>query len=425
MLSKKSIQRLMLALILVGAAFTGYLLQQYRTDTLPPQAAPPIAVTTDEFGIETTSLMAEDREIERNQTFSDILSPHNIPFETIASLADKSRPTFNVRHLRAGNRYRIYLQDDSLQTAQLVIYEQDPINYVVFDLRDSVRVETGQRPVSVTQRNVSGVITSSLYNTLVDQNVDPALATELSEVFAWQIDFYRIQKNDGFNVIYEERSVEGKPVGVGKILAASFKHFGRDYYSFLFEQDGRPAYFDEKGNSMRKAFLMAPVKFSRISSRYTLRRFHPVQKRYKAHLGTDYAAPQGTEIRATGNGVVLEAQYKRNNGNYVKIKHNGTYTTGYLHMSKIASGIRPGATVSQGQVIGYVGSTGLATGPHVCYRFWKNNVQVDPLREKFPTSVPIKEENRAAFTAVRDQQRQHLDTAHFLPYAPAYAMLLR
>jgi len=204
--------------------------------------------------------------------------------------------------------------------------------------------------------------------------------------------------------VYEDKSVEGKSIGVGRILAAEFVHFGKPIYSFYFEQDSIGDYFDDEGNSLRKAFLKSPLKFSKISSRYNLNRFHPVQKRFKAHLGTDYAAPQGTPIFTIGNGVVVEAKFSQFNGNYVKIKHNGTYTTQYLHMSKIASGMKPGRRVTQGEVIGYVGSTGLATGPHVCFRFWKNGKQVDHLREDFPTAEPVESKNRAAF----DIEKQRL-----------------
>ncbi|WP_457653392.1 peptidoglycan DD-metalloendopeptidase family protein [Rhodocaloribacter sp.] len=374
------------------------------------------APVVDEYGIEAGRFRTVERRIRRNETFTDLLTPHRVAYPTIVRAAETARPVFDVRRLRAGKPVRLYLTDDSLQTVRYLVYEQDPIRYVVFDLRDSLRVYARERPVRVVEREVEGVITSSLYNALADQNVDPALAVELSEVFAWQIDFYRIQKGDAFKVIFEERLVDDTPIGIGAVRAARFRHAGRDYLAFRFEQDGKADYFDEDGNSLRKAFLMSPVKFARISSRYSRRRFHPVQKRYKAHLGTDYAAPRGTPIRATGDGVVVEARYKRYNGNYVKIRHNGTYTTGYLHMSKIAKGIRPGAQVRQGDVIGYVGSTGLATGPHVCYRFWKNGSQVNHLREDFPSSGPVKAESREAFFAVRDALLPRL-----APTPPRYA----
>jgi len=375
-------------------------------------AAPTRVVVLDEFGIEQSAFRAEDRKIKRNETFTDLLRPFNVSYGTLAEIAKVSRPTFDVRRIRAGKTYRIYHADDSLRTARYLVYESDRVHFVVFDLRDAVRVVTGERPVVVTEKEVGGIITSSLYNSLVDLEVNPALAVELSEVFAWQIDFYRIRKGDAFKVIFEERSVDGEPIGLGRILAARFRHMEHDYDAFLFSENKKTGYFDDEGNNVRKAFLMAPVKFGRISSRYSNRRFHPVQKRFKAHLGTDYAAATGTPIRATGDGVVVEARYRKYNGNYVKIRHNGTYSTGYLHMSKIAKGIRPGASVQQGQLIGYVGSTGLATGPHVCYRFWKNGRQVNHLREKFPSGDPVAATSRTAFFTLRDA---YLDRLTFAP----------
>jgi murein DD-endopeptidase MepM/ murein hydrolase activator NlpD len=357
-------------------------------------APPPIE--TDEFGLAIGSFETAEHRIRRNDTFSSILSTYNVPVQTIAQLANESKPVFDVRRIQAGKTYRVY-QDDSLQTARLLVYQQDPIRYVVFDLRDSIRVYEGARSISVRQRTAEGTIYSSLYGTLSEQDASPALAAALAEVFAWQIDFYRIQKGDHFKVLYEEQLIDDQPVGIGRIIAARFDHAGEEFFAFHFERGEVKDYFDEEGQSLRKAFLKAPLKFSRISSRYSLRRFHPVQKRYKAHLGTDYAAATGTPIMATGDGVVLEARYTRNNGNYVKLRHNNTYTTGYLHMSRIGNGIRPGRRVRQGEVIGYVGSTGLATGPHLCFRMYKNGAPVNPNRVKVAAAPPVGKENLADF----------------------------
>jgi len=223
------------------------------------------------------------------------------------------------------------------------------------------------------------------------------------------IDFYRIQKGDRFRAIYTVKMVNGEAVGVDEIQAAIFDHMDAPYYAFLFAQGSKVDYFDEDGNSLRKAFLQAPLKFSRMTSGYTTRRFHPVQKRWKAHLGTDYAAPTGTPIMAVGDGIVTEARYSKFNGNYVKIKHNSTYTTQYLHMSKIGSGVKAGVRVRQGQTIGYVGSTGLATGPHVCFRFWKYGKQVDHRQEKIPPSEPIKDAYKEAFNDHLERWQKRLE----------------
>ena len=232
---------------------------------------------------------------------------------------------------------------------------------------------------------------------------------ELADIYAWSIDFYRIQKEDHFKMVYTVKKVKEEVVGIDEIKAALFVHEEAPFYAFEFSQGDKEDYFDEDGNSLRKAFLQAPLKFSRMTSGYTQRRFHPVQKRWKAHLGTDYAAPSGTPIMTVGDGVISEARYKKFNGNYVKVRPNGTFTTQYLHMSKIASGIKPGTKVKQGQIIGYVGSTGLATGPHVCFRFWKHGKQVDHRREKIPPSEPIKSEYRDAYDAHLEKWRPRLD----------------
>lgn len=351
-------------------------------DTIPEKST--------RFGIEIDSFEVIRKTIQRNEFLAGILLPYQIDYATIDLLSKKSKEIFDVRKIAAGKDYTILVSKDSLQTAQYFIYQPNPIDYVVYDLRDSVRVYKGKKEVNIVEKSIAGVIHSSLYETLQEAEVSPYLAIELSEIFAWSIDFYRIQKGDWFKAIYEEKYVDGEAIGIGKILAVEFNHFDRSFFGFYFNQGGSEDYFDEEANSLRKAFLKSPLKFSRLSSRYTMRRFHPVQKRWKAHLGTDYAAPRGTPIMSTGDGVVVKASYSGGNGNYVKIKHNSAYTTQYLHMSK--RNAKVGQAVKQGDIIGYVGSTGLATGPHVCYRFWKYGKQVDHLKEDFPSAEPIQKE---------------------------------
>ncbi|TBR21187.1 MAG: peptidase M23, partial [Candidatus Nitrosotenuis sp.] len=246
---------------------------------------------------------------------------------------------------------------------------------------------------------------------LQEKNINLEIASRLEDIYGWQIDFFHIQPNDSFKVIYEEISVDGVPVDVGKILAANFNHRNENYYAFYYNKEKGDQYFDEKGNSLKRMFLKAPLKYSRISSRYSLNRYHPILHLNKAHLGTDYAAPTGTPIMSVGNGVVIAASYTSGNGNFVKIKHNATYTTQYLHMSHFAKGIHPGGRVTQGQIIGYVGSTGLATGPHVCFRFWKNGKQVDPLREKYQSTGPISKKNKPDFDLVKKEWMDKLNTS--------------
>jgi murein DD-endopeptidase MepM/ murein hydrolase activator NlpD len=262
---------------------------------------------------------------------------------------------------------------------------------------DSNYMYMHQLPVDTIERVISAKISGSLIQTLLDKRVPGELGFRLSEILAWQIDFFKIRKDDVVKVIYNEYHVNGKYAELGRIKALEFNWIGTPYYGFYYPQDEVNQYFDDQGKSLRKAFLKSPLDYTRISSRYTLKRFHPVQKIWKAHLGTDYAAPSGTPIRSVGAGIVAESGYGRGNGNYVKVQHNETFTTQYLHMSRIHKAARKGKKVTQGQVIGYVGSTGLATGPHLCFRFWKNGKQIDPFTVKTPPTIPIQEAHRVAF----------------------------
>ncbi|MCB9246273.1 MAG: peptidoglycan DD-metalloendopeptidase family protein [Flavobacteriales bacterium] len=279
---------------------------------------------------------------------------------------------------------------------------------VIFTVRDSIGVRIYKLPVDTIVRTIGSRINKTLYHSILESQTSYELGIKLSEVFAWQVDFFKIDVNDYFKVIFEELRVDGKTYAIGKIASAEFYHRGDTFRAYRFLQDEAHTYFDDAGKSLRKAFLKAPLKYSRISSRYTKKRFHPVQKRWKAHLGTDYAAPHGTPIRTVGDGVVVASSFTYGNGNYVKVQHNSTYTTQYLHMSKRA--VRNGQRVTQGQVIGYVGSTGLATGPHLCFRFWMNGKQVDPFSVKIPPSTPISESNRGAFEQVRDSLRREMNS---------------
>lgn len=350
-----------------------------------------------QYGLPVDSFQVHKGVIQRNQFLADILLKYHVSYPEIDRLVKKAKDVFDVRYIRSGQSYAVFCAKDSLGKANCFIYEPNAEEYIVFDLRDSVNVYKGVKPVEIRENVSFGTINSSLYMTLQEIGASPALAMELANIYAWTIDFYRIQKGDEFKVIYTEKYIDGKRIGIDSIQAAYFKHFDDDYYAFAFQQEEFVDFFDLEANSLRKAFLKSPLKFGRLTSSYTKRRFHPVQKRWKAHLGTDYAAPTGTPIMSTGDGVVIEAQFKRYNGNYVKIRHNSTYTTQYLHMSKIAKGIRPGVHVRQGQTIGYVGSTGLATGPHVCYRFWKHGAQVNHRAEKLPPSKPVEKENQPAY----------------------------
>ncbi len=336
--------------------------------------------------------------VKRRQNLSEILSKYNVSYRTIDKIARKAKNVFSVRKIRSGKEYAILLAKDSVKTPEYFIYENTAVEYIVFDLRDTLSVYKGEKEVTYEQKQVSGTIESSLWNAMVDANADPLLSISLSEVYAWTIDFFGIAKGDKFNVIYKKAYVEGKPINNIEILAANFTHHKADNYAFAFTQGEKHGFFDEKGNSLQKAFLKAPLRYSRISSRFSNRRFHPVLKRYRAHHGVDYAAPTGTPVHSIGDGVIIKKGYqRRGGGRYLKVRHNSVYTTVYMHFSRFAKGMQRGVRVKQGQTIGYVGSSGLATGPHLDFRVFKNGRAINPLHVKSPPVAPVKKENRPAF----------------------------
>ncbi len=356
---------------------------------VPPPKAPL-------YGLEIDTLIVFNGEVKSGDSFGKLAGEAGLPTSAIYNIAAKIEAVFDVRKIKAGNRFTL-LKGENSQTPSFFVYEESLLEYYVVSLKDSVYALKGERLKTIKEKHVYGVISSSLSQTLNNHT----LTNKLSGIYAWTIDFFRIQKGDSIAVIYDEIFIDDSIyAGVGEIKAVRFKHYGNDYYAFNYtDPSGESEFYDETGKSLRKAFLKAPLEYSRISSRFTMRRFHPVQKRWKAHLGTDYAAPRGTPILSTADGVIEKAGYTSGNGNYVKVRHNSVYSTQYLHMSRIASVSKKGNRVRQGDVIGYVGSTGLATGPHVCYRFWKNGKQIDPFGEKLPDANPIKEEYKEAFMA--------------------------
>ena len=356
-----------------------------------------------EYGILVDSFNVRKGIVKKDQTLGEILYANHIDHPQIAEIVTKSKDIFDVRHVNPGKDYTIICKKDSTKKACYFIYQENPTNYIVMDLTEGVDVYRGKKEVETRVNVASGEINSSLWLAMEEQKLSPKIAAELSTIYAWTIDFFTIQKGDAFRVYYENKYIDGEYIGIGKILAAEFKHKGQAFYAFYYkEKENFGEHYDEHGKTLRKAFLMAPVDYKRISSRYNKRRKHPVTGRWKGHFGTDYAAERGTPIWATANGTIMKASYTKNNGNYVKVRHNGIYTTQYLHMSKIKPGMRKGVYVKQGDIIGYVGSTGLATGPHVCYRFWKDGKQVDPFKQKLPPGDPIKKENRDTYVLAKD-----------------------
>ncbi len=386
--------------IFVAALLVAFVI--FRPDARPELAAQSVALpaapaaretaTLDDFGFSSTMFEVETRRIARGDTYAGLLgSAQWMALESVGG------DVLDATGLRAGRPWHVYTENGALHH---VVYERDTRSYVVLTLGDAPSVREYERLVERVERAVTGTIHNSLYATLDAANASNALAPELAAIFGAQIDFYRLQKGDQLALVYEEERIGDDVVGAGKVLAARIVHEGRTHEAFRFEQDGLAGYYDAEGKNVENGFLKSPLKFSRMTSAFTMRRYHPVQKRWKAHLGTDYAAPTGTPILAVGAGVVSAASRTRGNGNYVKIRHDRTYETQYLHMSRFAKGIRPGTRVEKGDVIGYVGSTGLATGPHVCFRFWKNGVQVDHRKELGPEMPPVLAANRAAFDAL-------------------------
>ena len=356
-----------------------------------------------EYGILVDSFNVKKDFVKNGETLGKILYANHIDHPIIAEAVRKSKGIFDFRKVNAGKEYTIISSKDSSEKVLYFIYQATSTSYVTIDLTDGVDIYRGEKEVTTKVIRSSGVIKSSLSESVEKLGISPRVSIQLAEIYAWTIDFFKIQNGDSFNVYYENKYIEGDYIGIGRILAAEFTHKGQKFYAFYYKQnDDYGEYFDEKGRTLRKAFLKAPLDFYRISSRFSKNRKHPVTGQWKGHFGTDYAAPKGTPIMTTANGTIQSASYTRNNGNFVKVKHNNTYTTQYLHMSKIKPGIKKGVYVKQGETIGYVGSTGLATGPHVCYRFWKNGRQVDPYKQKLPPGEPIKEKNRAKYETAKD-----------------------
>lgn len=347
-----------------------------------------------------------DRRVAQNEFFADILLKERVAYEKIYRLVQNGKDIFDVRTLRAGKDLSfIYDENEKLET---LIYDPSAYYYFKFNIEEE-SVTKIERPVKKVISRATGRIESSMWNAIIDAGLNPGIAQTMEDAFAWSVDMYHVQKGDEFSLIFEEEIVNGQKVNYGKLIAGHFRAGEADHYAFLFNTPKHNGYFDLKGRPMKKAFLKSPVKYGRISSSFNRNRFHPVLKRVRPHLGTDYAAAHGTPILAVAAGTVIKASYSGGNGRYVKIKHDDTYTTQYLHMSKYGKGIKSGTRVKQGQVIGYVGSTGLATGPHVCFRFWKNGRQVNHLREKLPPPEPMPKEYLPEYFKVKDGLKLQLD----------------
>lgn len=379
----------------------------------PKQAAVKKEPIVKEFGFTLNDFKVVHDTIQNGDTFGKLLGDEGYDAAQVHKITEAIKDSFDLRDIRVGKAFTLLKDKKAPNGLQVFVYQPDVTSYYVVDLRDTIaKAYKKVRPMTIKRRVIVAEIEGSLAETLANAGATPALSHELSDIYAWSIDFFKIQKGDKFAVAVNEKYIDGTQyAGLENIESAYFEYKGKRIYAFPFKRDPNAKkvdFYDEEGKVLKSMFLKAPLKFSRISSRFSPRRFHPVQGRWKAHNGTDYAAPHGTPIMTTANGVVERTGYTAGNGNFVKVRHNGTYSTQYLHMSKIL--VRNGQRVTQGDVIGKVGSTGLATGPHVCYRFWKNGVQVDALRMKLPSSEPMNAKDKPRFMEYMTPLKKELDS---------------
>lgn len=370
----------------------------------------PVEAPILEYGIPIDSFNVSDGRIKYGQTLGALFLSLNVRSDVINQLVKVNIDGFGARSIKAGNIYKVFTTKDSLSLPVYFVYQESPVNFYVFNLVDSLVAYRFEKEIEAVRKVSEAEISSSLWETMRSQGINPVLALDLSDVFAWTVDFFGLFPGDRFRVMYDELYVDTTSVGIGTIYAAWFEHRGETFYAFGFDQDSSFSYWDENGNSLKKSFLKAPLRFSRISSRYSGSRFHPILKIYRPHTGVDYAAPAGTPVVAIGDGVIIGKGYNKAAGNFVKIRHNSVYTTGYNHFSRFGKGIAMGKRVKQGDIIGYVGSTGYATGPHLDFRFWKNDRPMDPLKVKSPAVEPVKKENMSQFLFTRDSLLMLLDS---------------
>lgn len=363
------------------------------------------------FGFPVDSFRITGGTVRSGQNLGTILSGYGISTQKIDQLSRNSEGIFDLRRIRSGQDFYLFQSRDTTCEACYFVYEKNKVEYVVFNLRDSLSISLGKKEIRVEQKSASGVIHSNLWNTITANRLSPMLAIELSRIYAWSIDFFGIQKGDRFRLLYEEQFVDTVSIGVGPVYAAEFEHAGTNFRAFRFCQDNRFEYFNENGVNLRKEFLKAPLNFSRVSSHFSASRLHPVLKIRRPHFGVDYAARRGTPVESIGDGTVTEKGFQHGGaGNYLKIRHNSEYTSVYMHLSGFGKGIGRGSRVSQGEVIGFVGSTGLATGPHLDFRVYRNGTPVDPLKLESPPAEPVKKEYMEDYQLSVDSLRPLLNS---------------
>ena len=371
-----------------------------------------------EFGYRLNDFKVIRDTIKKGESFGIILDRHHVYYPKINAIAKKIKDTFDTRRIRAGIPYMVLASKDSLEKAEVFIYKNSKASATIVDFKDSTIVAYKYRkPIKIIEKEVAGKIYSTLSEAMDSLHLNPNLTNDVADIYAWTLDFLKLQRGDRFKLIYEEKFIDDSVfVGYGKVKAALLDHNNRDFYAYRFIPDTIkkiPEYYDDKGNMLRSQFLRSPIKFQyRVSSRYNLRRKIAYYGKVKPHKGTDFAAKVGTPIMSTANGKVIESRRKGGNGNYVKIRHNNTYSTQYLHMSRRK--VKRGQYVKQGEVIGWVGMTGNTSGPHVCYRFWKNGRQVDPFKQKLPAAKPLKKSLKPTYLSFIKPLKNQLDNIAFI-----------
>jgi murein DD-endopeptidase MepM/ murein hydrolase activator NlpD len=353
------------------------------------------------YGIPSDSFNLVSGHIKPNQFLSDILLKNGVSMQDIDQAIKNSLEVFDVRKIRSGNNYILFCDRDSDSRVKYLVYEHDPLTCYIFSFNDSLNITPFRKEIRSEIKYASVTIETSLWDAMVDGGLQPSLSIDLSKIFAWTVDFFGLQKGDSFKVIYEELFIEDKSLSTGNIYGAQFNSSGYSITAIPFIQDGKESFYDIDGNSLRKAFLKAPLQFSRISSRFSSNRLHPILRIRRPHFGVDYAAPVGTPVHAIGDGKIISATTENGSGKMVRIQHNSVYATAYLHLSRFGDGISPGVYVRQDDIIGYVGSSGLSTGPHLDFRFYMNGSPVDPLKVDSPPVEPISEDNRAKFEKIK------------------------
>lgn len=397
--------------------------EKIECDTLSPADSTEVGI----YGFPTQGLRVEAGKIKSGDFFGELMLRRGVSNNILQALLEASKEVFDIRMIKVGNGYEFYYRneaDDTLESGRAgdsaplyFVYEKDALSHVIFGLGDSVYVNVVDKQIERIKKYAAVTVNSSLWNDVSDAGASPLLALKLSDIYAWTIDFFSLQKGDSFKVVYEEISYDGEFIDIGDVWYSEFTHNGRTFTSVRF-QDGEKSniYWNEEGESLRKAFLKAPLSFKRISSKFTYRRKHPVYGVYRPHTGVDYAAPTGTPVMSIGDGVVISKGWGGGGGNTVKIRHNSVYTTAYLHLSRYAKGLKKGDRVKQGQVIGYVGSTGASTGPHLDFRVWKNGTPVDPLKLESPSVEPVSKENMEAFGVTRNALKWEMDSLATMGY---------